>query len=96
MIGQLLSDEVAASLGKFFFGAGPSHATVTRCFTACGLSDEDPYDVAAGTPNKEHWVLLLCRTAPHHPGEPSSQLKSGHELYCNSFTCAGCVAFRCS
>ena len=43
MIGQLLSDEVAASLGKFFFGgAGPSHATVTRCFTACGLSDEDP------------------------------------------------------
>lgn len=64
MIGQLLSDEVAASLGKFFFGgAGPSHATVTRCFTACGLSDEDPYDVATGTPNKEHRVLLLCRTA---------------------------------
>ena len=54
MIGQLLSDEVAASLGKFFFGAGPSHTTVRRCFTACGLSDEDPYNVAAGTPNKEH------------------------------------------
>lgn len=74
MIGQLLSDEVAASLGKFFFGgAGPSHATVTRCFTACGLSDEDPYDVATGTPNKEHRVLLLCRTARRRPGDVAAK-----------------------
>lgn len=69
MTGQLLTDEVSASLGKFFFaGDGPSHATITRCFTACGLTDEDPYDAATGTPNKEQRVLALCRAARRRPG----------------------------
>lgn len=74
MTGQLLSDEVAASLGKFFFaGDGPSHATITRCFAACGLADADPYDPAAGTPNKEQRVLVLCRTARRRPGDVAAR-----------------------
>lgn len=70
MTSQLLSNEVAASLGKFFYGgAGPSHSTITRCFTACGLADEDPYDAATGTPNKEQRVLLFCQAARRRPGD---------------------------
>lgn len=74
MTGQLLSDEVAASLGKFFFGgAGPSHATITRCFTACGLGSDDPYDPMTGTPNKEQRVLVLCWTARRRPGDVAAK-----------------------
>ena len=69
MTSQLLSDEVAASLGKFFFsGVGPRHADITRCFIACGLADEDPYDPSTGTPNKQQRVLLLCQVARRRPG----------------------------
>nr|BFF08091.1 hypothetical protein GCM10023233_30600 [Brevibacterium otitidis] len=95
MIGQLLSDEVAASLGKFFFGgAGPSHATATRCFTACGLSDEDPYDVATGTPNKEHRALLMCRTARRRPGDVAARHWIAEALQGTSTACQRPVAER--
>ncbi len=64
----LLADEVGAALGKFFFaGDGPSHATLTECFTSCGLSDEDPYNPADGTPNKQQRVLAVCRAARRRP-----------------------------
>lgn len=75
MNSTLLTDEVAAALGAFFFaGAGPRHSTLTDCFTACGLADADPYDQALGTPNKEQRVLLVCRAARRRPGQASDQL----------------------
>lgn len=74
MASQLLSDEVAASLSKFFFGGeGPSHAEITRCFAACGLADDDPYDRTTGTPNKQQRVLVLCQAARRRPGEVSTK-----------------------
>lgn len=48
MSSTLLTDEVSAALAQFFYsGDGPSHATLTRCFTACGLADVDPYEYSA-------------------------------------------------
>ena len=70
MTPQLLSNEVASSLGAFFScGSGPSHTAITNCFMACGLSDKDTYNPDIGKPNKMGRVQLLCRTAREHSDE---------------------------
>ncbi|HMR47686.1 MAG TPA: abortive infection family protein [Arachnia sp.] len=73
MSSTLLTDEVSAALGQFFYsGDGPSHATLTRCFTACGLADVAPYEASTGTPNKQQRVLTVCAAArrrPHGAGD---------------------------
>lgn len=71
----LLSDEVAAALAEFFYsGDGPSHATLSRCFVACGLADADPYDPATGMPNKQQRVLAVCAVARRRPGGVDDKL----------------------
>mgnify|MGYP003797624557 CR=1 FL=1 len=75
MSSTLLTDEVAAAIAGFFFaGDGPRHAVLTRCFTAVGLADSDPYDAATGTPNKEQRVLITCHAARRRPGDVADRL----------------------
>jgi len=75
MSSTLLTDEVSAALAQFFYsGDGPSHATLTRCFMACGLADVDPYDPSAGMPNKQQRVLTVCAAARRRPGGVDDKL----------------------
>lgn len=63
-----LNGEVGAALGRFFFtGRGPSHTTLTRAFTTAGYGHDDPYDLVAGTPNKESRVLAVAGAATRRP-----------------------------
>ncbi|NEE01512.1 abortive infection family protein [Phytoactinopolyspora halotolerans] len=63
-----VSSEIAAALGKFFFaGAGPSHSTLTRAFLNTGYGQDDPYDEAAGAPNKQQRVLAVVNAARRRP-----------------------------
>jgi hypothetical protein len=67
-VGVLLTDEVAAALGKFYHGGhGPSHSALSASFIHAGYSDADPYDPVAGTPNKEQRVLAVTRAAMRRP-----------------------------
>lgn len=75
MSSTLLTDEVSAALAQFFYsGDGPSHATLTRCFTACGLADVDPYDPSTGMPNKQQRVLTVSAGARRRPGGVDDKL----------------------
>ncbi|RAX14902.1 hypothetical protein DC347_20070 [Pseudarthrobacter sp. AG30] len=57
-----LNGEIAAAIGQFFFkGDGPSHSVLTQAFVAAALSEHDPYNPAAQTPNKQQRVLAVCR-----------------------------------
>lgn len=59
-----VNGETAAAISQFFFGGnGPSHSSLTRAFKAAGLSDADPYDSVAGTPNKQQRVIEVCSAA---------------------------------
>jgi hypothetical protein len=63
-----VSSEIGAALGRFFFaGNGPSHSNLTRVFTGAGYSDDDPYDPATQTPNKEQRVVTVVRAAVRRP-----------------------------
>lgn len=69
MPASLASDEIGSAFGAFFHGGdGPTHAVLTRVFTATGYSNADPYDVATGTPNKETRVLEIFAEARRRPG----------------------------
>lgn len=63
-----VSAEVAAALGRFFHGgAGPSHTKLTTAFASGGHSDDDPYDLSQGTPNKETRVNTVIAAAVRRP-----------------------------
>ena len=63
-----VSDEIAAALGRFFFrGAGPSHTRITHATTRTGYSDDDPFDSATQTPNKEVRIRTVVGAARRRP-----------------------------
>ena len=68
-----VTDEIAAALGKFFFGGiGPSHSTISHITTRTGYGDDDPYRPDAQTPNKEmrvRTVMAAARRRPARAGE---------------------------
>lgn len=64
-----VSDEIAASLARFYHGgAGPSHSKLTSAFTLGGYADAAPYDPRTSSPNKETRVLTTVRAAMRRPG----------------------------
>lgn len=75
MSSTLLTEEVSAAIAQFYYsGDGPSHTTLTRTFTSCGLGDVDPYDPSTGTPNKQQRVLTVCGAARRRPSGVSDKL----------------------
>lgn len=72
-----LNNEVSAALAQFFYtGTGPSHAVLTRTFTASGFAASDPYDAGAQTPNKQQRVLTVCHAAQRN-ADGAHKLVSG-------------------
>lgn len=68
MTSNLISDDVSAALGRFFFGgSGPSHTDLTRAFTASGYAADAVYDAETKTPNKQQRVLQACSAARRRP-----------------------------
>lgn len=68
MVQPPVSDEVAAALGRFYFGGGgPSHSKLTTAFTAAGYADVAPYDPNRQGPNKESRVVSTVRTSIRKP-----------------------------
>src|SRR5665213_2545532 len=65
---QPVSDEVAAALGRFFFGGiGPSHSVVGNAFVSAGYREDDPYDATTQSPNKETRVRTVVLAACRRP-----------------------------
>lgn len=63
-----INGEIGAAMAKFFFaGEGPSHADLTRAFSASGYSQYDPYDYRTGAPNKQQRVLTVFDAAEKRP-----------------------------
>lgn len=65
---QPVNDEIAAVLGKYFFGgSGPSHSELSRVFITAGYSQDDPYDRTTQKPNKESRVRSVVQAACRRP-----------------------------
>ena len=68
MASSPITSEVGGALGAFFHGGGgPSHSELSAVFTAAGYAGADPYDQAAGVPNKEQRVMTVVRVALRRP-----------------------------
>lgn len=63
-----LTSEVGGAFGAFFHGgSGPSHSELSAIFASAGYADDDPYDPATSTPNKEQRVVTVTRAAIRRP-----------------------------
>ena len=67
-MGQPVSPEIAAAVGRIFAGgAGPRHTVLTTVFTQTGYAADDPYDSVMQGPSKEVRIRTFCKPPRHGP-----------------------------
>ncbi|WP_197377548.1 abortive infection family protein [Mycolicibacterium baixiangningiae] len=63
-----VSEDIAATLARFYFGGnGSTHTKLTAAFAASGFGDAAPYDELTHTPNKEIRVRQAIQAAVRRP-----------------------------
>jgi hypothetical protein len=63
-----VTDEITATLARFFFGGvGPSHSKITNITTRTGYGGDDPYSPATQSPNKEIRIRTVLTASQRRP-----------------------------